>query len=307
MGDRIPVVEPRKPSKSRKYNATRLSESKSKKLKAEVKLALAEKEPSVPTALFPLFPSATTNSGLLRPFSKLLVLDGQRPGAALPPSTRRLRRLRHQFGRPRRISLLPVFRRHAAEPERRPAAPQPPHPPHHRLAGGRPPRYHPFRRGNNDDQARGRPLDPRHWPSPSSDATRRNRSGGLLPSAPAPTPPPLSGGAAPPVSSVPSRTLPSSSPAPPAPRGKWLSCRAHPPSGRCRSTPPRTYPAGCCRSTPPRSPSVRALLLDAAPHTLGRGAAARRRLAHPRSDCCRSTTPRTTSVERCSLMPPCTP
>jgi hypothetical protein len=37
-------------------------------------------------------------------------------------------------------------------------------------------------------------------------------------------------------------------------------------------------------------------LLDAASHILGQGAAARRRLAHPRSGCCGATPPRTPSV-----------
>ena len=43
MGDRITVIETRKPSKSsRKSNSEKVTDSRSKKLKAEVQLALAE-------------------------------------------------------------------------------------------------------------------------------------------------------------------------------------------------------------------------------------------------------------------------
>ena len=54
--------------------------------------------------------------------------------------------------------------------------------------------------------------------------------------------------------------------------------------------------SGCCRSTPPCTPAVIMLPLDDASHTLGQGAEARRRRAHPLSWCCRSTRHRTPLV-----------
>jgi hypothetical protein len=42
MGDRITVVETRKPSKPRRKNSEKISDSRSKRLRAEVQLALAE-------------------------------------------------------------------------------------------------------------------------------------------------------------------------------------------------------------------------------------------------------------------------
>jgi len=130
MGDRIPVVEPSKPSKSRKYNATRLSESKSKKLKAEVKLALAE-------------------GGTVRAHGALSTLSER-----LLPARQR----------------IPVFLAHS--------------PNYSSWTDNAPAPPFPLQRVDYGDFGTSSDVRDAYHCFPSSDATRRNRSGGLLPPSP---------------------------------------------------------------------------------------------------------------------------
>jgi len=71
---------------------------------------------------------------------------------------------------------------------------------------------------------------------------------------------------------------------------------ANPRPGCRSSTPHRTPSVRGCRQTLHRTSSVRVPKLDATSLTLGQGAEARRRIAHPRSGRCRPTPQRIPSV-----------